>query len=228
MFSRIINLDRRTDRRLKMQAFIQKNPGLNLEFFSAIEPSVEIAKRNLNASLHSTFLDSWPRYTSEEIKGLGAVGCFLSHRTLWQNFLQSSSSIALILEDDLDQKDCEKLSEVVYEFLKTSQDWDFALLGWVGTLGDPRKHFVGTHAYMLNKPMAQQFLTYAFPINQQVDFYMNAVVRASPSLRMKVSPYRFRQASSPSDIFTFVWFDVLAITWVTICMLIILYYYYNP
>lgn len=227
MFSRIINLDRRKDRRANMQTFIQKNPGLQLEFFSAIEPSADFAKSQLHTSLHSTFLDSWPRYSSEEIKGLGAVGCFLSHRTLWQTFLESSSSLALILEDDLDTKDCEKLSEIVYEFIKTSKEWDFALLGWVGTLGDPRKHFVGTHAYMLNKPMAQQFLRYSFPINQQVDFYMNAVVHSSPSLRMQISPYRFRQASSPSDIFTFVWLDVLAITWASICILLILYYYYK-
>lgn len=225
MFSRIINLDRRTDRKTSMQKFVQKNPGLQLDFFTAIEPSPEYARQHLHPSLHATFLDSWPRYTSEEIKGVGAVGCFLSHRQLWQNFLESRSSVALILEDDLDVKDCEKLSEIVYEFLKTPSEWDFVLLGWVGTLGDPRKHFVGTHAYMLNRPMAQQFLRYSSPINQQVDFYMNAVLHASP-LRMKISPYRFRQASSPSDIFTFVWFDILAITWAVFCIFLVVYHYY--
>jgi GR25 family glycosyltransferase involved in LPS biosynthesis len=205
-----------------MQKFIEKNPGLQLDFFTAIEPSPEYARQHLHPSLHTTFLDSWPRYTSEEIKGIGAVGCFLSHRTLWGEFLASSSSIALILEDDLDIKDCEKLSEVVYSFLKTP--WDFALLGWVGTLGNPRKQFTGTHAYMLNRTMATELLKYSSPINQQVDFYMNAVIKAS-SLRMVISPHRFRQASSRSDILTFVWFDILAITWGILCVLILLYYY---
>lgn len=179
----------------------------------------------MHSSLQSTFLDNWPRYSSDELKGLGAVGCFLSHRTLWQDFLSSSSSIALILEDDLDAKDCEKLSEVVHSFLKQS-DWDFVLLGWVGTLGDPKKHFTGTHAYMLNRPMAAQLLRYSSPMNQQVDYYMNAVLKAS-SLKMVISPYRFRQASSRSDILTFVWFDILAITWGILCVLIILYYYFK-
>jgi GR25 family glycosyltransferase involved in LPS biosynthesis len=118
MFSRIINLDKRTDRWQVMKSFVEKNPGLDLQRFSAISPNEEEAKRHVHPSLHPTFLDSWPRYTSEELKGLGAVGCFLSHRTLWQNFLMSSSSIALILEDDLDMKDCEKLSEIVYTCLK--------------------------------------------------------------------------------------------------------------
>jgi GR25 family glycosyltransferase involved in LPS biosynthesis len=225
MFSRIINLDKRTDRWDVMKRFVEKNPGLQLQRFSAISPSADEAKQVVCKSLHSTFLDNWPRYSSDELKGLGAVGCFLSHRTLWQKFLESSSTVALILEDDLDSNDIDKLSEVVFPYIKDS-NWDFVLLGWVGTLGDPRKHFTGTHAYMLNRAMATQLLRYSSPINQQVDYYMNAVIKAS-SQRMNISPYRLRQASSRSDILTFVWLDILAITWGILCILIILYYFFN-
>jgi len=208
-----------------MQKYVSKNPGLELLRFSAISPSPQEAKKALDSTLHSTFLDGWPRYTSDEIKGLGAVGCFLSHRALWREFINSSSSVALILEDDLDPKDAESLSQTVHQFLKRS-DWDFALLGWVGTLGNPRQHFTGTHAYMLTKPMAHRFLSFAYPLKQQVDYFMNAVLKASPDMRMAIAPFRLRQKSSPSDILTWVWLDILAVVWAILCILIIMYYYW--
>ena len=225
MFSRVINLDKRPERWRDMQEFIIKNPAVDIQRFKAIEPSPQLALQELHPSLHPTFLDGWPRYSSDEIKGLGAVGCFLSHRQLWKEFLDSSSSLALILEDDLDPKDAFQLSELVHGFLKHS-DWDFALLGWVGTLGDPRQHFTGTHAYMLTKPMAHRFLSFSFPINQQVDYYMNAVLKASPDMRIKISEVRLRQKSSPSDILTWVWLDILAVVWAILCLGIILGYLY--
>jgi glycosyl transferase family 25 len=226
LFSRIINLDKRPERWRDMQIFIQKNPGLDLSRFTAIEPTPKLAREVLHPRLHQTFLDGWPRYSSDEIKGLGAVGCFLSHKTLWKEFLDSNATIALILEDDLDSKDAYLLSELVYGFIKKT-DWDFALLGWVGTLGDPYQHFTGTHAYMLTKPMAHRLLSFSFPFTQQVDYFMNAVLKASPDMRMQVSTKRLRQKTSPSDILTWVWLDILAVVWVVLCILIILFFYFG-
>lgn len=217
-------MDKRTDRWNDVQEFIKKNPGLNISRFSAISPTKQQALDHLHSSLHSTAFDGWPRYTSDEIKGLGAVGCFLSHRELWKQFLRSDSKIALILEDDLDCKDSSALSEIVYNYLKDTE-WDFVLLGWVGTLVDPRKHFTGTHAYMLTKPMAHRLLSFAYPIKQQVDFFMNAVIKASPDMRIKISNTRLRQRNSSSDILTWVWLDILAVLWVLVCVFLIVYYY---
>jgi hypothetical protein len=224
MFSRVINLDRRKDRWSVMEKFIAKNPGLNLHRFSAIEPTLELAQTELHSSLRDSVVDGWPRYRPEEIKGLGAVGCFLSHRQVWKDFLSSTAPVALVLEDDLDEKDVEKLSEYVYPYLK-HQQWDFVLLGWVGTLGNPRKHFTGTHAYMMSRAMATRLVQHSYPLNQQVDYYMNAILKQFPDLRMEISPYRLRQASSPSDILTWVWIDILAVAWGVLCIFILLYYF---
>jgi GR25 family glycosyltransferase involved in LPS biosynthesis len=224
MFSRVINLDRRKDRWSVMEKFMVKNPGLNLQRFPAIEPTIELAQTVLHSSLRESAVDGWPRYRPEEIKGLGAIGCFLSHRQVWKDFLSSSAPVALVLEDDLDAKDVDKLSECVYPYLK-NQQWDFVLLGWVGTLGNPRKHFTGTHAYMLSRNMATRLLQHSHPINQQVDYYMNAILKQFPDLRMEISPHRLRQASSPSDILTWVWIDILAVVWGVLCILILLYYF---
>lgn len=126
----------------------------------------------------------------------------------------------------MDVKDVHKLSESVFHYLK-NKEWDFVLLGWVGTLGNPRKHFTGTHAYMLNRRMAERFLQFSYPLNQQVDYYMNSVLKQSPELKFEISGHRFRQMDSPSDILTWVWIDVLSVVWILLCVLILLYYYYQ-
>ena len=204
MFARIINLEHRTDRWQSMHPFL--DTGLGLQRFNAVLVSKERALEVLGDAAKSTFLDAWPRTSTEQIKGLGAVGCYLSHLVLWKEFLASSSEVALIMEDDVDPSHAGDLARNVSWLMARAEQWDIGLLGWVGTLHDPHKGFMGTHAYMLNRGGATDLVASSLPLTKQVDFYINEQIRNNKLRLVTVPPqFRMRQAGLASDVFTTTW-----------------------
>jgi glycosyl transferase family 25 len=212
MFARIINLEHRTDRWQSMHPFL--DTGLGLQRFNAVSVSKERAIEVLGDDAKKTFLDAWPRTSSEQIKGLGAVGCYLSHLVLWKEFLSSTNEVALILEDDVDPKHAPELARNVSWLMARAEQWDIGLLGWVGTLYDPHKGFMGTHAYMLNRSGAADLIESSLPLQKQVDFYINDQIR-NKKLRLVTVPseLRMRQSGLASDVFTTTWLH-----WVYVAM----------
>ena len=179
--------------------------GLNLQRFNAIAPSKEEALQAVDASTRKTLLDPWPRNTQEELKGVGAVGCYLSHLHIWEEFLASSDSLALILEDDVHPRHAKDLTQSIQWLMDRQEQWDIGLLGWVGTLYDPTKGFIGSHAYLLTRHGATTLVRDARPLSMQLDFYLNTAIRNG--LRMVVVPREMRiaQASSSSNVYTTTW-----------------------
>jgi glycosyl transferase family 25 len=204
MFARIINLEHRTDRWQNMHPYL--DTGLGVQRFNAVSVSKERALEVLGDAAKKTFMDAWPRTSTEKIKGLGAVGCYLSHLVLWKEFLSSENEVALILEDDLDPSQAKDLARNVSWLMARAEHWDIGLLGWVGTLYDPYKGFTGTHAYMLNRSGASDLVEASLPLTKQVDFYINDQIR-SKKLRLVTVPsdFRMRQAGLSSDVFTTTW-----------------------
>jgi len=205
MYSKIINLHSRPDRWDRMKAFVDEewNKEFKLSRFEAYSLTKHEARDLVTPKVFESCLDVWPRTSDEQLKGLGSIGCYYSHYRAWHEFISSEHSIALILEDDLDPTQARLLALNVKYCMQRQPHWDIALLGWVGTLYDPKKGFVGAHAYMLTKQAAYHLVEDALPMTKQVDYYLNDSIR-NGRLRMIHVPHhqRLRQAYSPSNIYT--------------------------
>jgi hypothetical protein len=201
MYAKIINLSSRKDRWERMKPYIDLH--LVIGRFDAFSLSREEAKSIVTPEVFESAMDMWPRTSDEQLKGLGAISCFYSHYRVWQDFISSGATLALILEDDVDPTQASLLAENVKYCMQRQPQWDIALLGWVGTLYDPKKGFIGAHSYMLTRQAAYTLIEDALPIQKQVDFYLNDKIRDG-SLKMIHVPshQRIRQAYSESNIYT--------------------------
>ena len=201
MYAKIINLSSRPDRWNRMKPFLDLDLGLSR--FDAFSLDKEQVQSLVTPDAFKSAFDMWPRASDEQLKGLGAISCFYSHYRVWYDFILSDASIALILEDDLDPSQARLLAENVKYSLQRQPNWDISVLGWVGTLYDPKKGFIGMHAYMLTKQAAYTLTQEAMPMTKQVDFFVNDKIRDG-SLRMIHVPthQRLRQAFSTSNIYT--------------------------
>jgi glycosyl transferase family 25 len=205
LFARIINLSHRTDRWERMHPFLDL--GLDIQRFNAVQVTRERALEVVDENEHAALLDPWPRTSDQQLKGLGAVGCYLSHVRVWQEFLESDATTALIMEDDVDPKHALTLRLLLWELQHDPKidNWDVGLLGWVGTTYDPYKGFIGAHAYLLTRKAAKELLKDAFPLRMQVDYYLNEKIREGLKL-CTVSPKdRIRQQYSESNVYTTTW-----------------------
>lgn len=93
----------------------------------------------------------------------GAIGCWLSHKNLWENILRTDKSCAVIFEDDCIM--ARNMHALMYDS-QIPMDWDICLLGYMcnkcepGTCGDVIEvnRFFGLHAYMINTKGIQKIL----------------------------------------------------------------------
>lgn len=125
------------------------------------------------------------RYSHNNIGSKGAIGCYLSHVTLWKMLLESNDEMFLIFEDDVDIN--ENINNFTEEINKSINlinlnDWDIIYLGYHhfdNILYDVNKEYnkitnliYGLHAYIINKKGAIKLLKNVFPIVDQLDSYM--------------------------------------------------------
>jgi glycosyl transferase family 25 len=117
----------------------------------------------------------------------GTLGCYLSHRSVWEKIAEGEDEYALVLEDDAnftarDVKHVKKLVEEVHEF---DHHWNVIIIGQVTKRGvrdrkAPKGMFVpapsfGLHAYIVSKRGAAHLLADALPIKDPVDIYVTSV-----------------------------------------------------
>lgn len=179
VFARIINLDERTDRWNVVKP-------LGIPRFSAIKPrDDQDAAAYLSLRACAEFKAG--RNVAEGIPSKGAVGVYRSHVAIWKEFLMTEMPYCLILEDDVNV-DSHQLEASVQELL--TQPFDIGLLGWttplrLPLLRDPTnsRHvipwprgqcFYGAHAYLITRRVAETLVRDAYPMEMQVDFYMQA------------------------------------------------------
>ena len=131
------------------------------------------------------------RRDHEDLDTAGGIGCYLSHYTCWQKFLQGRSQYCLIFEDDAEvplnfQDKLEAaLADVEQEGLKRPEIW---LLGrpWgpamrkaldandIQYTGDWAYDVVGPlTGYILSRNAASILSENAFPIDGHVDHFMH-------------------------------------------------------
>jgi len=100
---------------------------------------------------------------------LGAIGCYLSHYSVWRICVEKYPFIAIAEDDngikELSHKVC---SEIKNALLKPNG----AFFSVSIVKQDHRQHFFGAHFYFLSKNACKILVEEAFPIDVQVDWYM--------------------------------------------------------
>lgn len=135
----------------------------------------------LYPSVHYTI--KYGRKQHREICTIGAVGCYLSHVSIWQKMVEQSIDSCLIFEDDAKPVSGITSDDLKMLFSRLPKDWDIVLLGSIGSSEDPHHmdEDVGDdfykiksitfqlHSYMINLKGAKKLLEKAFPITDQLD-----------------------------------------------------------
>lgn len=159
-----VNLDRRPDRRKRMEALASPHAWLSssLERISAVDgkeldwrrlvaerlisPEAAFegqrAEREGLATMHEERPEDGPCHLT-----LGGCGCALSHLKAWRRLLDSSSRWALILEDDLVSISQDFDSELGVVLGRLPQDWLICYLGFHSPQGPEQRQLPpGAHA----------------------------------------------------------------------------------
>ena len=126
------------------------------------------------------------RYVHEALSGNGSVGCYLAHTNAWRKCLKDGKPLA-IFEDDFVAKPYTK--EIMEEALKEAQKRNFDVLrfhhgnnpdyGEILNIVEGTDKIlrvirtVGLCAYIITPKAAKALLADAFPINTQVDHYLD-------------------------------------------------------
>jgi glycosyl transferase, family 25 len=170
----VINLDRAPERLARINTQLQR---LNL-------PYTRIAAVDARAltEAQKRLLDE-PTYRRKHgmTPVLGELGCYLSHVQAMQLFLASTSSFALVLEDDVLLKD--SLPAVLHGLLQNKQRWDVAKLSAVHS-GTPMPYLpvapghdlavmltrcTGSSAYIMNRKAATAYAQGLLPMSLPYD-----------------------------------------------------------
>lgn len=119
----LINLESAKDRFNLTLKRLQQAGFKNITRFVAVDGK---DTNIINKLLSSQFSETNVRY--DLAYNPGAVGCFISHFSIWSHMLQNNIPFANIFEDDiLFHNDFNKLAEIYYE--ETPMNWDMIYMG---------------------------------------------------------------------------------------------------
>lgn len=199
----IINLDRRPDRWEQVQGELKKVGLANITRIPAVDGKF-LSARGLQDIMQPEIFATLGklRETHKELGSVGAIGCYLSHMKIWQ-LVAESGEAALVVEDDVKFSDT-----VTWPSLATLAGFDLVLLGYWDANPAGKKgvepfygDFTGLQLYYLTPVGANFLLNGAFPITQQVDWYMSAKLKNIPAPRSAIhTPSLASQQNSGTDI----------------------------
>lgn len=216
----IINLKSRKDRLKNINLLIDrlKFDKNKIEVFEAVVGK-EIPNNEIYNLLSISSLDTlFNKATNhKDIRTKGAIGCYLSHYKIWQKILNDNLNNVLILEDDMTS---DIKSEELKKYIDSiPEDYDIALFSWFylwfDLLINPKKKSVinnfwnkynsinvfSTGCYLISKKGAEKLVKNAFPINYQVDAYINILNNIDPTfVRYITDESLFTQKNLGTDI----------------------------
>lgn len=121
------------------------------------------------------------RTNHEQFSTYGAIGCYLSHTTIWKDMMENGYERVLIFEDDI--WFCNNFIEKVKErALYIPEEYDFLFLDVAKSFSSTRVNryfqrinelFFGLHAYIISSNAAKVLLPRIFPIEIQIDSYIS-------------------------------------------------------
>ena len=180
----IINLKKNTERmgyinELYNKSDLSSEPYIRIEAVNGKEIDVKpyVTERVYNGILDIDKTGE-RKYHSQITRG--AIGCYLSHLDIYNQFKTSKKPYALIIEDDA------WLNENIYEsgikniLNNIPNNWDIILLGRIELEAVNKQHYLvmnkfwGTHGYLINKSGVSKMLELAnIPIDDQIDGVMS-------------------------------------------------------
>lgn len=168
-----ISLAEQHDRRAFMQSQLVEC-GLPFRFFDAIR--VDLAN-GFPSIYHRT---GRLNHSGVDMRA-GEMGCYLSHRQVWREFLATEEPICLVVEDDVEI--LPDFARVVAALSANPQRWEFVRLFGVfkqpgfaasaltdrHTLVDYLEQPNGTQGYLINRAAARRLLEYTASMAHAID-----------------------------------------------------------
>ena len=181
----VINMKERQDR---WKLFMDQDPStkaLQIHRFQAVNGRRLnfLTDRRISTASRLNIMRN-DRRTHPEVATLGAIGCTISHATIWRKLVASGAPYAVVMEDDarFDLQLLQKVNELAKEIPQTARVW---LLGLYkpNMIREPlpnskwsRVHtFTASHAYVITREAAKKFLEQVYPIEMHIDHYMSSM-----------------------------------------------------
>jgi GR25 family glycosyltransferase involved in LPS biosynthesis len=149
----------------------------------------------------------------------------VNHCLCLQQFLELNIPFALFVDDEVVNS---KLREKYLKMMYDIDNYDVLVLGWNGKKNGNKvfptyRGIRRISAYIVNRKMAQDFLTYSYPINMPIDYSLQAT---SDMLGKRIKifdeslPFNFTYFLSFSSLFTLsVYLNFLAL-----CVFLFIFY----
>jgi len=117
------------------------------------------------------------RFSHADLGSKGAIGCSLSHASIWYNIVKNNLKGAYIFESDAVCTSVPSMELMENFFNKKGHLLFFGLLSsYKISSDDPiykvNERFYGTHGYYITNEGARICLSYFFKIEQQIDSYL--------------------------------------------------------
>jgi GR25 family glycosyltransferase involved in LPS biosynthesis len=113
----------------------------------------------------------------------GAVGCYLSHMSIYKKLIESNLKYSIIFEDDVIMA-ADFYERLLYGLSVIPNDWDMLLLGVMCLKCDIEKDYIvinrfwGTHGYVVKKEGAVKLIEYLDkPLSKQIDADMSLLIK---------------------------------------------------
>ncbi|AEE17296.1 glycosyltransferase family 25 protein [Treponema brennaborense] len=160
----VINLPRDAERKRYMQKILQEQNFKNVVFVEAVYGKSLSAQEKERLFDSAAFTKKYAKLPND-----AQIGCTLSHRKCYEEFLQSGEKSCLILEDDIAPKsEMMPVVKKIQQFLESKEEPAIVLLsGWFwytkkeffagNALGSLYSGFLA-HSYMLNARGAELLL----------------------------------------------------------------------
>jgi glycosyl transferase family 25 len=113
----------------------------------------------------------------------GAVGCYLSHLSIYKKLIKSKLKYSIVFEDDSIMA-ADFYERLLYGLSVIPDDWDILLLGVMCLKCDIKKDYIkinrfwGTHGYIVKKEGAIKLIEYMDkPISKQIDADISLLIK---------------------------------------------------
>lgn len=146
----------------------------NINHFKAVDgrkmnPTELLKNRVISVRSYDDLMSG--RNEHSGMSSLGAVGCSLSHYEIWKKCIQDKNDYVIVTEEDnemikkLDENDFREITGILKKPNSIFVSVNI-------TNQEHRKHFFGTHFYIISREACEILVKNFFPIDVQVDWYI--------------------------------------------------------
>jgi GR25 family glycosyltransferase involved in LPS biosynthesis len=172
----VINLDNDKHRWDFMKSQFEFLKATNVNRFSG----TDMRKVDLNTlykddrvSLYTKFtIQKKHRCDHKQIDTTGAIGCTLSHYSVWKKIVDENIDMAIIFEDDI--RLMSNFFDILNKEIKENINFDILNLGYMKNAYsnvDDSIFYFGAGCYVVTKKACEILCKYVFPIDTHVDAY---------------------------------------------------------